>query len=176
ISTGIGGGVICDGKLLLGRLGIAAELGSIFLDAERGLRWEDLASGTGMAMAAATAMPDHPTSLLHSMATPATISAVHVACAATAGDALARTLMDREALLLGTGFASILHIFSPELLLVGGSVVLENPELLIQARAITYRLVIADLYRDVPILPASLGEQAGVLGAATLMLIANESR
>ncbi|NTW03991.1 MAG: ROK family protein, partial [Oscillochloris sp.] len=42
ISTGIGGGVICDGKLLLGRLGIAAELGSIFLDAERGLRWEDL--------------------------------------------------------------------------------------------------------------------------------------
>jgi glucokinase len=172
ISTGIGGGVIVDGKLLLGRLGAAAELGSIFLDAERGLRWEELASGSGMAAAAAAAMPAHPASMLHTLATPETVSAAHVARAAAAGDALARRLMDHEALLLGTGFASILHIFSPELILVGGSVALENPDLLARARAIAYERVIVDLYRDVPILPASLGERAGVLGAAALMLAA----
>ncbi len=176
ISTGIGGGVIVDGRLLLGRMGAAAELGSIFVDIERGLRWEELASGTGMALAAAQAMPGHPASLLHSLATPPTVSAAHVAQAAAAGDDLARALMDREANLLGTGFASVLHIFSPELLLVGGSVALENPDLLARARQIAYERALVDLYRDVPILPASLGEPVGVLGAAALMLAAAEGR
>jgi glucokinase len=175
ISTGIGGGVIVDGKLLLGRMGAAAELGSIFLDAERGLRWEELASGTGLGDAAA-AMPAHPSSMLHSLASPQSVTAAHVSRAAAAGDDLARSLMQREAHLLGLGFASILHIFSPELLLVGGSVALENPDLLDRARAIAYERVIVDLYRDVPILAASLGERAGVLGAAALMLAAIEGR
>ncbi|WP_220593236.1 ROK family protein [Oscillochloris sp. ZM17-4] len=174
VSTGIGGGVIVDGKLLLGRMGAAAELGSIFLDAERGLRWEELASGSGLGEAAAAAMPAHPASMLHTLASPQTVTAAHVARAAAAGDDLARSLMEREAHLLGLGFASILHIFSPELLLVGGSVALENPDLLARARAIAYERVLVDLYRDVPILPASLGERAGVLGAAALMLAAAE--
>lgn len=176
ISTGIGGGVIIDGKLLLGRLGAAAELGSIYVDALAGRRWEELASGSGMAMAAAAAMTSHPDSMLHDLATPQTVTAAHVALAAAGGDDLARDLMEREAILLGTGFASILHIFSPELILVGGSVALENPALLARARAIAYERALVDLYRDVPILPASLGEPAGVLGAAALMLGAAESR
>jgi len=170
VSTGIGGGVIIDGRLLLGRLGAAAELGSIILDAERGLTWEELASGTALGQAAATSMPAHPTSLLHSLATPENVTAAHVARAATDGDTLARSLMDREAQFLGMGFASILHIFSPELLLVGGSVALENPDLLAHAREIAYRRVIVNLYRDVPIMPPHLGERVGVLGAAALML------
>jgi glucokinase len=173
VSTGIGGGVIIDGKLLLGRMGAAAELGSIFLDAERGLRWEELASGTGLGHAAAAAMPDHPESMLHRLASPTTVTAAHVAHAAAAGDNLARQLMEREATLLGLGFASILHIFSPELVLVGGSVVLENPDMLARAREVAYAHVLTDLYREVPILPASLGERAGVLGAAALALAAS---
>ncbi|MEI7643130.1 MAG: ROK family protein [Chloroflexales bacterium] len=176
VSTGIGGGVIVDGRLLLGRLGVAAELGSIILDADRGLTWEELASGTALGLAAASAMPKHPASLLHALANPTRVTSAHVARAATDGDPLACALMDREAQLLGMGFASILHIFSPELLLVGGSVALENPGLLAQARAIAYRRVIVDLYRAVPIIPPSLGERAGVLGAAALMLDTSEGR
>jgi glucokinase len=176
VSTGIGGGVIIDGRLLLGRLGAAAELGSIILDANRGMTWEELASGTALGLAAAAAMPAHPTSLLHCLAAPASVTAAHVARAAADGDTLARSLMDHEAQLLGMGFASILHIFSPELLLVGGSVALENPDLMAQAREIAYRRVLVDLYREVPILPPSLGEQAGVLGAAALVLAASEGR
>jgi glucokinase len=176
ISTGIGGGVIIDGRLLLGRLGAAAELGSIYVDAERGLRWEELASGTGLARAAAAAMPGHPTSLLHGLASAETVGAADVARAAAQGDDLALALMEREANLLGTGFASILHIFSPELLLVGGSVALQNPGLLARAREIAYSRALVDLYREVPIAPAQLGERAGVLGAAALVLIAHEAR
>jgi glucokinase len=176
VSTGIGGGVIVDGQLLLGRLGAAAELGSIYMDAERGLRWEELASGTGLAAAAAAAMPGHPTSLLHRMAAPAAVSAADVARAAAQGDALALALMEREAVLLGTGFASILHIFSPELIVVGGSVALENPDLLTRASAVAYSRTLVDLYREVPIVPAQLGDRAGVLGAAALALAAREGR
>jgi glucokinase len=176
VSTGIGGGVIVDGRLLLGRLGAAAELGSIILDADRGLTWEELASGTALGAAAAKAMPDHPASLLHAMATAPSVTAAHVARAAGGGDALAQSLMDREAQLLGMGFASILHIFSPELLLVGGSVALENPDLLARAREIAYGRALVDLYRDVPIITPSLGERAGVLGAAALILAAREGR
>jgi glucokinase len=168
ISTGLGGGVIVDGQLLLGRLGLGGELGFLMLDAERGVCWEDLASGTALGRAAATAMPQHPTSYLHTLATPTTVNGAHVAQAAAQGDALARTLMDREAHFLGLGFASVMHTFSPEILVVGGSVVNANPNLLAQAREIAYAHVINPLYRDVPIVPAQFGDQAGVLGAAAL--------
>ncbi|NTU84575.1 MAG: ROK family protein [Chloroflexales bacterium] len=170
VSTGIGGGVIEDGRLLLGRMGAAAELGFMILDPEHGTIWEDLASGTALGRAAASAMPAHPASLLHQIATPATVGAAHVAEAAARGDALAASLMEREARLLGLGFASILHIFSPEIILVGGSVALHNPDLLARARAVAYAHAKVPLYREVPIELARLGEQAGVLGAAALAL------
>lgn len=170
VSTGIGGGVITDGRLLLGRLGAGGELGFMFLDAERGAVWEDLASGTALGRAAAAAMPSHPESLLHRRATPDTVTGADVAAAAAEGDALANALLAREAYWLGLGFASILHLFSPEVLIVGGGVILNNPSLLDQARTIAYAHVKVDLYRDVPILAATLGDNAGLLGAAALAL------
>ncbi|WP_165774732.1 ROK family protein [Candidatus Viridilinea mediisalina] len=170
VSTGIGGGVIADGQLLLGRLGAAGELGFIILDPTNGTVWEDLASGTALGRAASQAMQANPTSLLHQLATPATVTAAHVAMAAAQGDGVAQQLMAREAHLLGLGFATILHLFSPELLLVGGGVILNNPALLTEARNIAYAHVKVPLYRDVPIIPATLGEEVGVLGAAALAL------
>jgi glucokinase len=174
VSTGIGGGVIADGRLLLGRMGSAAELGFMLLDKEQGTIWEDLASGTALAAAAAAAMAERADTLLHKLATPATVSGAHVAEAAARGDALAAELMAREARLLGYGFASCLHIFSPEIILVGGSVVLNNPGLLPRAREIAYANAKVDLYRGVPIELAELGENAGILGAAALALTAFE--
>jgi glucokinase len=170
VSTGIGGGVISDGRLLLGRLGSAAEVGFQILDPTTGAVFEDLASGTGIARAAAAAMPQDPTSMLHRLATPATVTAAHVSEAHAAGDPLAVELMRREARLLGIGFVNILHLFSPELILVGGSVALKNPWLIEEARAIAYANARVPLYREVPIELARLGEPAGILGAAALAL------
>jgi glucokinase len=114
-------------------------------------------------------MVQHPESLLHTLADPATITAADVMRAAAAGDALAQQLAQREAELLGVGFVNTLHAFSPEIILVGGSVVLANPWLLDAARETVQRHVIADLYRSVPIRVAQLGEHVGVLGAAALV-------
>jgi glucokinase len=170
VSTGIGAGVICDGRLLLGHQGAATEMGQLLIDMHTFQTWENLASGTALAAAAAAAMPDHPHSALHRLASPATITAAHVAHAARQGDALAGQLMQQEARLLGIGFANVLHAFSPELLLVGGSVVTENPHLLEGARAIVQQHTIADVYRAVPIEVTHLGERVGVLGAAALVV------
>src|SRR5213080_1717668 len=65
VSTGIGGGIIADGRLLLGYRGAAAEVGNQIIDAGSRAFWEDLASGTGLARAAADAMIDDPASILH---------------------------------------------------------------------------------------------------------------
>ncbi len=170
ISTGIGGGVISDGRLLLGRMGAAGELGHMILDAANRTVWEDMASGTALAAYAAQAMPGVPESLLHEFATPLTVSAADVARAAARGDALARALMQREAELLGLGLVSTLHLFSPEIILVGGSVVTQNSYLLEGARQVVQERVLADVYRQVPIQVATLGEQVGVLGAVALVL------
>lgn len=175
VSTGIGGGVIEGGRLLLGRMGAGYELGFMIMDQVDGTIWEDLASGTALAAAAAAAMPGRPESRLHQLATPATVTGADVAAAAARGDALASALMEREAHLLGLGFASCLHLFSPDILLVGGSVVLNNPGLLPRAREVAYAHAKVDLYRQVPIELAELGESAGILGAAALALGAFEA-
>jgi glucokinase len=175
VSTGIGGGIISDGRLLLGRLGVGGEVGYMLLDTERYTAWENLASGTALAAAAAAAMRMQSDSLLHTLTTADLVSARDVALAAEQGDELARSLMQREARLLGLGFTNLLHIFSPELILVGGGVINANPWLLDAAREIVDQHVVADLYRAVPIRPATLHERVGVLGAAALVFYAHDN-
>jgi glucokinase len=174
ISTGIGGGVICDGRLLLGRMGSATEVGYIVIDSTDGKTWEELASGTAIIQAARAAMEAHPESLLHRIATPATVNAGHVFQAARQGDPAARSITEREVRLLGLGLVSMLHLFSPEIVIVGGGVIIGNEELLKQATAVAHRHAVADLYREVPIIAARLGDRAGVMGAAALALQAYE--
>ncbi len=176
VSTGIGGGVVVDGQLLLGRLGAGAELGHIIINYAERKSWEDLASGTGLATIAATRMQEDARSLLHDLATPATVTAAHVALAASRNDPLAQALMQHEAMLLGIGFVSVLHLFSPERILVGGSVITSNPYLLEGARQVVQERAIADVYREVPINVATLGDQVGVLGAVALLLYQREKR
>lgn len=176
VSTGIGGGVIVDGHLLLGRLGAGAELGHMLIDHAERKSWEDLASGTALGAAAALAMLQERHTLLHELATPATVTAADVALAARRNDPLAQALMQREAELLGVGFVSTLHLFSPERILVGGSVITANPFLLEGARQVVQARVIADVYREVPIEVALLGDRVGVLGAVALLLYQYEQR
>lgn len=170
VSTGIGAGVIVDGRLLMGHKGAGGELGHMLLNVEGRQSWEDLASGTALGRAAATTMARHPTSLLHKLATPETVNASHVAEAALHDDPFAKALMQREGELLGLGFVTVLHLFGPELILVGGSVVMHNPWLLDEARRVVQAEVLADVYREVPIRLAALGDHVGVLGAAALIL------
>lgn len=175
VSTGIGSGVIIDGRLLYGHRGAGGELGHTLINSEHFTSWENLASGRAMAVAAMAAMRQHPESRLHELATPETVTGVNVAYAAEQGDALALRLMEREATLLGVGFVNVLHTFSPQILLVGGGVVTANPSLLEGARRVVQQHALADVYRSVPIEVAHLGKQVGVLGAAALVFAAPQT-
>ncbi len=175
ISTGIGGGVIADGKLLLGRYGSATEVGMQIIEAGTRAFWEDLASGPGLARAAADAMIAEPRSMLHNMATPETVTGALVAQAAAAGDPLAQRLLDREGELIGIGMVNLLHLFSPELILLGGGVMVNNPFLIRRAAQVVQERAM-DVYRDVPLRLATLGERVGLLGAAALFLHIREGR
>lgn len=169
ISTGIGGGVIADGRLVLGHRGAATEVGHHIIDWRTRSSWEDLASGTGLARAAAAAMPGKPDSYLHQLATPQNVTAEHVAQAAAANDPLALQLLDDEGELIGAGLVNMLHLYSPALIVLGGGVATNNPQLIPRASKVVQERAML-VYRDVPVKLAQLGDRAGLLGAVALFL------
>jgi len=134
-----------------------------------------LAAGPGLAAAAAEAMIADPRSLLHGLASPETVTAAEVAQAAAAGDPLAQRLLDREGELIGIGLVNMLHLFSPQAILLGGGVLVHNPQLIERARLVIQERAFA-VYRDVPVRLAALGDRAGLLGAVALFLHMREER
>lgn len=176
ISTGIGGGVVVDGKLLLGRKGIAGEVGHMTIQTDGPLCgcgnigcWEALASGTALAREAASALERSRPSLLHELSVGQPIEGRHIAAAADQADELALTLMRREGELIGIGLVNLLHLYAPERIALGGgvmkSIALLEPH---------FRRIISERamppYRGTPIEVAVLGDKVGVLGAAALVL------
>lgn len=176
VSTGIGGGVIVDGRLLHGRRGLAGEIGHMAVS-DRPERcacgatgcWEALASGTALSREAAQRVRSGQAPALAALAGDAPVTARHVGEAARAGDAEALGLLDAEARWLGIGLTNLLHLYSPERLILGGGV----GNLLPLMRATigqTIRERAMPAFRDVPVVGAALGSHAGLVGAASLVL------
>jgi glucokinase len=181
ISTGIGGGVIADRNLLLGRKGIAGEVGHVVVQVD-GPRcgcgnlgcWEALASGTALARRATEAIEAGEPTILRGAYAEGSISAVHVALAAAANDPLASRLMEREGELIGIGLANLLHLFSPEVIALGGGVMKSADRLLPAIHRMIAEYAMSP-YQDARIELATLGDRTGVLGAAALILVPYQS-
>ena len=177
VSTGIGGGVIADGRLLHGHRGLAAEIGhmTVALGSAHSLfggaagSWEALASGTALGREADRRAVGAEGARLRALAGTDPVSARHVVVAAREGDALAATLLREEAALLGIGFVNLLHLYAPERIVVGGGLgsaldlMRTEIERTIGGRALAP-------YRDTPVVAAALGGAAGLVGAASLVL------
>lgn len=177
ISTGIGGGVIADGRLLLGRKGIAGEVGHMTIQTDGPVCgcgnlgcWEAIASGTALARFAAAALDrGRRWSLILDLAGDEPIEGWHVAAAAEQGDELATTLMQREGEMIGVGLVNVLHLYAPEQIALGGGVIKSWPLLEGHVRRVIAERAMPP-YRDTPIGLATLGDKVGVLGAAALLL------
>ena len=93
--------------------------------------------------------------------------------AAERGDSVAQQLLQQEARYLGIGITNLLHLFSPDLIIMGGGVALALPLMHSEITTTVARRAMLP-YRNVPIVAAALGPKAGVVGAATLAMGCSE--
>jgi glucokinase len=179
ISTGIGGGVIADGRVLRGAHGNAAELGHLSVRYDgwlcpgcgrRGCP-EAFASGTNIARRAreALAASDEPSVLRDVDGGPAAITARDVSTAAAAGDPVAEQIWNDTTDVIGELVASCLDAFDPDVVVLGGGVTEAGDLLLEPVRARAHRVAMTPM-RATPIVRAALGARLGVLAAAAVAL------
>ena len=177
VSTGIGGGVIADGEPLLGARGYAAELGHMVIDRNgplcscgaRGCL-ESLASGTSMARFAREGLARGEGELLLEMAggDPSNVNSALVVEASLSGDPLAVDIMRKFVEDLGLGLANLMHIFDPDLIVLGGGVSRSFDAYAEALLAATRRHTMANLRDKVNVTATALGDDAPLLGAARM--------
>jgi glucokinase len=176
LGTGIGGGIIAEGRLFRGAHGFAAEVGHWQLDpagvecacGEIG-HWEAMASGTalgrlGRARAAAGLAPGV---LARAGGDPEAVSGVHVGDSAQAGEPDGVRILEEYAHLVALGLAGLSNILDPEIVVVSGGLVELGDALLAPLRASFAGHLEGSAYRpDVPVVAGELGDAAGMIGAA----------
>jgi glucokinase len=179
VSTGIGGGVISEGHILHGARGLAGEVGHMTIDihgpkcacGNTGCL-EVLASGTAIARQAVelikTGLPTALTDMVGDDLTK--ITAQLVTKAAREGDGLALELMQRVGEYIGIGLVNLFHLFNPEMAIIGGGVSQAGDLIFVPAREIVHHRTMEGFHEGIPIIPATLGDDVGLLGAAALVL------
>lgn len=177
VSTGIGGGVIADGRLLHGRRGMAAHIGHLRMAFDGpvcscgGIAcFEAFAAGTALGKRAKALAQSDPASWLGTVARSEPVESRHVVQGARAGDAPCLDLLQDEARLLGLGFTSLAHIFSPERIVMGGGVS-HAFDLLEKTIHATIRHEAMAPFKSTPVVAAQLGDNAGLVGVATLAVM-----
>ncbi len=184
VGTGLGGGVVLDGRLLRGAFGSAAEFGHVRMVPD-GLPcgcgqlgcWEQYTSGSALvreARAVARSRPAHAERLLRLAGGQAeNINGSMVSKAAAEGDPAARELVAELGRWLGEGIAGVAAVLDPALVVVGGGVSELGDLLLGPTREAYLSLLSAADYRPrLEIRAAQLGNDAGIIGAADLARLA----
>ena len=178
LGTGIGGGIVVDGRLCEGANRMAGEFGHmvVVLDGpvcpcgNRGC-WERLASGSALGELARDAAAAGKAPRLLDMAggNAAAVTGEHVTAAAGDGDSDAVELMARFGRFVAVGIANLVNIFDPQLVVVGGGLVQAGEVLIGPIRAALDGLAMGARVRpEVPVVAALLGEDAGAVGAGMM--------
>jgi glucokinase len=180
LGTGIGGGLLLDGKLYRGAHGFAAEIGHFTVERDGPLcacgehgHWEAIASGSALGRIARELIGDGTGRGQAILAAAAgavdTITGEHVEQAARAGDADAIALLGTYADNVSLGLAGLANVLDPELIVISGGLVELGPLLFDPLQASFMQHIEGARYRpNIPIVPAQLGERAGAVGAAVL--------
>jgi glucokinase len=197
VSTGIGGGIISNGQLVVGATGMAGELGHMSVDMHGPLCncgsvgcLEVIASGTAIARRASELIEqgkaedlqayilahqtsdqeaDTPTDRARASRERVRVNAQMVAQAAEAGVVDAQEIIAVAARALGLGLVNIIHIFNPERIILGGGVVQMGSLLLDPAQELVDRHTMPMPRAAVKIVKAELGSDVGLVGAGALL-------
>jgi glucokinase len=164
ISTGVGGGVVIDGSLYRGSMGNGGELGHVTIDwhgricrgcGRRGCL-EAYVSGTSIAERAQEAGLSFAT-------------AEEVAAAARAGDTGATAIWDETVEALACGVTSIVNLFEPELVVIGGGVSRSGEQLIGPVRELVRASTMKPAGEKADLVASAFGDQVGVVGAAAIV-------
>jgi glucokinase len=186
LGTGVGGGLVLDGKLYRGAAGAAAELGHITIELDgppcqgrcpgRG-HLEVLASGTAADRYAREAAEGNPEGDLGLAAAEGKQVDARLAVELAAeGPGDARDVLAHVGHHLGVGIASLVNVFNPELVVVGGGFARAGDLLVEPARKVVSESALAPARDEVRIVPALLGVEAGLIGAGLVGFEALEER
>ncbi|GAA1394608.1 ROK family glucokinase [Kitasatospora putterlickiae] len=179
LGTGLGCGVVADGRLLHGAHGFAAEASHLIVEprgplCECGNRgcWGETASGAAIGRRGRREAAAHPASPLAGLlGEGGTDPGQAVTEAAVRGDRRARGILERVGTLTGVGLAALANVFDPAVMIVGGGPVTAGDLLLAPARAsFADRLYAPGDRPPVPLLAARFAGDAGAIGAALLAI------
>ena len=175
LGTGVGGGIIVDGKIVEGAHGAGGEIGHIHVEdsitdpcgcGNCGCL-EQVASATGIVRLAKEELAKNP--VLPTALRDSEITSKAVFDAYKEGDAMATTIVNRFAKYLGTGIATIAAVTDPEVIVIGGGVS-KAGECLTDIVGNYFRARAFSACRHTMIVLAKLGNDAGIYGAARLVL------
>lgn len=164
VGTGIGGCLIMDRKIYHGRDGYAGEFGQQIIAIHEGAglvegygRWENYASVTALKRLIAERSSDAELT-----------DPRYLFSEADAGNPAAIKIIDEYIGYLAAGLANLIHVFNPPAIVVGGAITLQRERLFQPLRTKVAKLVLPAFIQngEVCIIPAELGEDAGVVGAA----------
>lgn len=178
LGTGIGGGIVAGGRLLRGANGFAGEIGHMVIErdgspcpcGQRGC-WERYASGGGLGRLGQRAAAEGRARrvLARAGGNAEDVRGEHVTVVAAEGDAEAQAVLGELGWWVALGLANLANVLDPEAFVLGGGLVEAGELLLAPVRAAFADLLTGAAYRPpVHIVPATLGEHAGAIGAACL--------
>jgi glucokinase len=181
LGTGVGGGIIIGGRVYHGFSGAAAELGHIMVDVNgppcpancpnHGCL-EAYASGTAMRIAAVAEARQKPlTPLGRALSGGEVVDSRLLTKLALAGDVSALHLITQTGEYLGAGMVTLVNAFNPERIVVGGGAAAAGELLLAPARSVLAARALRPARDEVSVVPAALGPDAGMIGAAALALM-----
>src|SRR5574340_480387 len=173
LSTGIGAGIVLDGRIYHGKNGAAAEGGHVTVDYRSravcncGVRGciEALASGTAMARRATELINEYPETLLREP-----VTAEDIGRGVAQGDELALRILDESCEMLGAWLGSMISVLDPGIIVIGGGVARMGEPLFSRLRCIVPRCTINQFAAETPIVPARLADNVGILGAAAVVI------
>lgn len=179
LGTGIGGGIIIEGEVLHGAWDTAAEIGHMII-CEGGLTCgcgkqgclEAYASATGVVKRTLAAIEKGEKTLLINLVENRLedITCELIFKTAEKGDSLAKWIVEETARYLGIGIASIVNIINPEMVILSGGMIAAGDTLFKPVRKYAQENALAAAIKEVKIVPAALGGNAGAVGAAATVL------
>jgi glucokinase len=177
LGTGIGSGLIIDGKIYRGATGFAGEFGHMTIDPE-GIECacgnigclETIASGPNIVRRTRERLYRDRTSSLSRLAIPRDreLTAEDIAHAASEGDEMSQVMMERTGMFLGIAIAAVVNLLNVEMVVMGGGVMEAGDLILKPTIKETRRRAFPPSFNSCEIVIAKLGPSAGVIGAALL--------